>query len=207
MAKTSEPTLAPEVMNAAMKLFWTRGYHDTSVDALIAEAGLNRAAIYRHHGTKDGFFQALLGHYRSTVSALMLTPLRAADAGLDAVRAFFRQLRAFGETERSRRGCLMVATASEVSPRERAISRIVASFMDEVRGLFRAALTRAVDARALAQDADVDRLADYLLGALVGFMTLARSPVARATVVHFADEVLAQLDRLAAPEAPAREKA
>lgn len=42
---------------------------------------------------------------------------------------------------------------------------------------------------------------------MVGFMTLARSPAARATVVHFADEVLAQLDRLAAPEAPAREKA
>jgi TetR/AcrR family transcriptional repressor of nem operon len=206
VAKVIESALASAALDRAMKLFWTKGYYDTSIDALIAEAGLNRAAIYRRFGSKEGFFRALLEHYRGTVTALMLTPLRAPDAGLPAVRAFFLRLRAYGESEKSRRGCLMVMTASEVSTRERAIARVVLSFMDEVRGLFAAALARAVAAGELPPDVATDRQADYLLGALVGFMTMARSPLPRASVVHFVDEVLGQLDRLAAPGVPNKEK-
>lgn len=201
-----ESVLASNVLDRAMRLFWTRGYYDTSIDALIAEAGLNRATIYRRFGNKEAFFRALLEHYRQTVAALMLKPLRAPDAGLPALRAFFLLLRAYGESEKSRRGCLMVMTASEVTTRERAIARVVASFLEEVRGLFAAALERAVATGLLPPDITAERQADYLLGALVGFMTMARSPVSRASVVHFVDEVLGQLDRLAAPGVPGKER-
>ena len=138
----AEQTIAPAALEGAMRLFWQRGYYDTSIDALIAEAGLNRSMIYRRFKTKRDFFCALLEHYRDTVSAQMTAPLRAPDADLAAVRVFFRRIRVFAESEQSRRGCLMVMTGSEVSSRERSIARIVTGFMDSVRGLFVAALER-----------------------------------------------------------------
>lgn len=194
--KQAAQAIPADVLDRAMRLFWQRGYYDTSIDALIAGAGLNRSAIYRHFGSKKQLFRALLEHYRDTVSAKMLAPLRAPDADLEAIRAFFRRLRALAETEQSRRGCLMVMTGSEVSTRERAIGRVVMAFMDEVRGLFAAALDRATTAGDLSPRVESGTLADYLLGVLVGFMTLARSPLPRAAVGHYIDEVLVQLDGL-----------
>lgn len=179
-----------------MRLFWQRGYYDTSIDALIAEAGLNRSMIYRRFKTKRDFFCALLEHYRDTVSAQMTAPLRAPDADLAAVRVFFRRIRVFAESEQSRRGCLMVMTGSEVSSRERSIARIVTGFMDSVRGLFVAALERGRAAGQLPERVEPVKLADYLLGALVGVLSLARAPLPRAAVVNYVDEVLVQLDGL-----------
>jgi TetR/AcrR family transcriptional repressor of nem operon len=186
-----------EPLRNALQVFWERGYAGTSIDTLIAEAGLNRAAIYRRYGSKQGFFAALLDYYRRTVSARMLAPLYAADAGLDAVRGFFRRLRLYGESDDGHRGCLMAMTASEVSIREQQIARVVGEFMTEVRGLFRAALGRAVAGGKLRPELALDDLADYLLGSLLGFMTLARSPVPRPTLGHHIDGVLRTLDALA----------
>lgn len=192
----AEQTIAPAALEGAMRLFWQRGYYDTSIDALIAEAGLNRSMIYRRFKTKRDFFCALLEHYRDTVSAQMTAPLRTPDADLAAVRVFFRRIRVFAESEQSRRGCLMVMTGSEVSSRERSIARIVTGFMDSVRGLFVAALERGRAAGQLPERVEPVKLADYLLGALVGVLSLARAPLPRAAVVNYVDEVLVQLDGL-----------
>lgn len=197
-----------ELLQRAMRLFWQRGYYDTSIDALIADAGLNRSLIYRQYGSKRELFGALLAHYRDTVSARMLAPLRAEGADLAGVRSFFLGLRALAETEQSRRGCLMVMAGSEVSTRERAIGKVVLAFLDEVRGLFAAALDRALAAGQLAPGSSAAptssaRLADYLVGALVGFMTLARSPLPRAALVNYVDELLGLLDGRAAELGPA----
>ena len=192
-----------ELLQRAMRLFWQRGYYDTSIDALIADAGLNRSLIYRQYGSKRELFGALLAHYRDTVSARMLAPLRAEGADLAGVRSFFLGLRALAETEQSRRGCLMVMAGSEVSTRERAIGKVVLAFLDEVRGLFAAALDRALAAGQLSARTEPARLADYLVGALVGFMTLARSPLPRAALVNYVDELLGLLDGRAAELGPA----
>jgi TetR/AcrR family transcriptional repressor of nem operon len=186
-----------EALKRALRLFWQRGYYDTSIGTLIAEANVNRATIYRHFGSKQAFFQALLEHYRDTIAARMLAPLRGEGADLSAVRMFFHGLRALAGTDHSRRGCMMVAAGSEVSTRERAIARVVTQFMDEVRGLFAAAVERSRAAGALDEQAEPERLGDYFLGALIGFMTLARSPLPRASLVHYVDEVLAHVDGLA----------
>lgn len=191
-----EPAIAPAAMEGAMRLFWQRGYYDTPIDALITEAGLNRAMIYRRFKTKRIFFCALLEHYRDTVSAQMTAPLRVPDADLAAVRVFFRRLRALAQSEHSRMGCLMVMTGSEVSTRDRSIARIVSEFLDSVRALFVAALERARAAGQLPERVEPVKLADYLFGALIGVLSLARSPLPRAAVANYVDEVLVQLDAL-----------
>jgi TetR/AcrR family transcriptional repressor of nem operon len=185
-----------EVLDRALRLFWQRGYYDTSIGTLTSDAKINRATIYRHFGSKRVFFQALLEHYRDTIAAKMLAPLRSAGADLAAVRLFFLGLRALAGSEHSRRGCMMVAAGSEVSTRERSIGRIVTQFMDEVRGLFAAAIERARAAGVLDAQTEPERLGDYFLGALIGFMTLARSPLPRAALVHYVDEVIAHVEGL-----------
>ncbi len=47
------------LLAAARRAFAEQGYADTSMDALCAEAGLTRGALYHHFGGKEGLLEAV----------------------------------------------------------------------------------------------------------------------------------------------------
>ena len=97
---------------------------------------------------------------------------------------------------RERLGCLMCLTAAEVSPHDPSIARIVSSYLDELRALFRRACLNSRARREVRSGTDVDQVADYLAGAVLGLMTLARAPAPRSALVHYVDGVLGFLNAL-----------
>jgi TetR/AcrR family transcriptional regulator, transcriptional repressor for nem operon len=48
---------------AGMKLFYEQGFHGTTVDAVLARAGVPKGSFYHHFGSKDMFGQAVLDKY------------------------------------------------------------------------------------------------------------------------------------------------
>jgi TetR/AcrR family transcriptional repressor of nem operon len=187
---------AEETLDSAMDVFWTKGYYDTSIDELVSETGLHRAAVYGRFGSKRGLFEAALDRYRTTIIAAFLAPLARPDAARADIDRFFRVIQREGIERQKGRGCLMVNTSSEVSPHVRSVARIVASFLDDLRASLRRA---CLNARALGEmhpRADVDKVADYLVGSVLGLWTLARSPAPAATLRHYVDGVLGFLDGL-----------
>jgi AcrR family transcriptional regulator len=59
MQQRSEETKA-KIMEAAIKLFSTRGYNKASVDDICEEAGISKGAFYHHFKSKQALFLALL---------------------------------------------------------------------------------------------------------------------------------------------------
>jgi AcrR family transcriptional regulator len=59
MQQRSEETRA-KILEAAIKLFSTRGYNKASVDDICKEAGISKGAFYHHFKTKQALFLALL---------------------------------------------------------------------------------------------------------------------------------------------------
>ncbi len=59
MQQRSEETRA-KIMEAAIKLFSTRGYNKASVDDICKEAGISKGAFYHHFKSKQLLFLALL---------------------------------------------------------------------------------------------------------------------------------------------------
>lgn len=49
------------VLEVAERHFAAHGYDGTSTEALVAEAGLTRGALYHHFGSKRGLFEAVVG--------------------------------------------------------------------------------------------------------------------------------------------------
>ncbi len=195
MGTRSQP-LSEDRLDKAMRLFWEKGYYDTSIEDLMARTGLHRAAIYGEFGSKKKLFEALLTRYRAKVTAERLAPLKSPDAALPELKQFFRQFRDREALPRHRLGCLMCLTAAEVSPHDPSIARIVSSYLDELRGLFRRACVNSRERGEARSGVDVDQIADYLAGAVLGLMSLARAPAPRSAVVHYLDGVLAFLNGL-----------
>ena len=193
---TRPQALSEENLDRAMRLFWEKGYYDTSIEDLMARTGLHRAAIYGKFGSKKGLFEALLTRYRAKVTAEKLAPLQLPDAALAELKQFFRQFRDSQALPSARLGCLMCLTAAEVSPHDPSIARIVSSYLDELRGLLRRACINARARRQVRTGTDVDQVADYLAGAVLGLMSLARAPAPRGAVTHYLDGVLQFLNDL-----------
>ena len=196
MGKTGTWELSDNVLDRAMCLFWDKGYFDTSIEDLVRDTGLNRAAIYGRFGGKQALFEALLNRYRSTVTAELLEPLQSPNSGLGDIEQFFRRVHDYLRRPGGPRGCLMCNTASEVSPHIAEVATIVSAFMADLQGRFRRACSNALERGDIDPATDVVAVADYLCGAVLGLMALARSPSSPQTLTHYVDGILFFLGRL-----------
>jgi AcrR family transcriptional regulator len=63
-----------QLIEVATRLFAERGYEDTSIEAVLAAAGVSRGALYHHFAGKDALFEAVL----QSVDARIFAQLTAA---------------------------------------------------------------------------------------------------------------------------------
>jgi len=185
-----------ERLDQAMDVFWERGYYDTSIDQLIVRTGFHRAEVYGRFRSKQRLFEAALRRYREKVISAFFEPLGRPDAALADIDRFFRGIYDSAAEPERRRGCLMINTASEVSPHIRSVARIVSSYLDQLGALLRRACVNARKRGELRSNADVDQVADYLVGSVLGLWMLARSPAPDTMLRHYVEGILASLDEL-----------
>jgi AcrR family transcriptional regulator len=65
-----------QLIEVATRLFADNGYEDTSVEDVLAAAGVSRGALYHHFAGKDALFEAVV----ESVEASVMTALMAAGA-------------------------------------------------------------------------------------------------------------------------------
>ncbi len=188
--------LSERSLARATRVFWETGYEATTVSDLAGRTGLYRAAIYGEYGSKRRLFGALLQRYRERVAEAMMAPVARQDASLAQVRQFFDDLRRFAHGPEGRRGCLLVLSAAETAPHLPSVARIVEAYLGDLRARLARALGNARRQGEVRADVDCAAAADYLAGAVLGLMTLARSPAPRSTVRNYVVGVLAFLSNL-----------
>jgi len=86
------------IIEAASRLFATRGYASTSIDDIAAEAGVTKPIVYRHFGPKKKLHLALLALHRdellSTLAEAMRQPGTLAERVPRATDAWFSYVEA-----------------------------------------------------------------------------------------------------------------
>ena len=82
---TAETTKA--LIAAARRSFATVGYAATSMDALCAEAGLTRGALYHHFGGKDGLLEAVVRQMDGEMTARLQAVWKRHEDPFDSFKA------------------------------------------------------------------------------------------------------------------------
>jgi len=67
------------VLDAAVDVFWRRGFEATSIDQLEAATGLRRQSLYGAFGDKERLFLAALRRYHERVGGSVKQALRDPD--------------------------------------------------------------------------------------------------------------------------------
>lgn len=173
----------PEIaLDKAMRLFWTKGYHDTSIRDLVEHTGVNYYGLYDQFESKHGLFLAALDRYGAMVMSEIAAGLKERPGGLNAIRRAFDRLLTFVTSENGKAGCMMCNTAAELAPHDAAAAKRVRHNMKRLKTAFAGALSEAKTEGKIVANADVDTLGEYLATTALSVGLLVRAGMSRAHV-------------------------
>jgi TetR/AcrR family transcriptional regulator, transcriptional repressor for nem operon len=174
-----------EALDAAMELFWRKGYEAASMRELLDAMGIGRGSLYDTFGDKHALFLAALDRFQEVRTSWVEEVL--AGSGLDGVREVFRRsVEGLVEFE-PRRGCLLANSAVELAPHDPEVAGRISRYVQRTEEAFEGALVRAREEGEIPADSDPKALARFLVNTLHGMRVLARAGSERETledIVH-----------------------
>ncbi|MBX2801906.1 MAG: TetR/AcrR family transcriptional regulator [Myxococcales bacterium] len=174
-----------EVVDRAMRVFWTQGVRGTSMRTLVQATGLKPGSLYAAFGSKDGLFREALAAYSAQV--------RTAASGADPTTLI--EIWFAAHIERSvphgepGRGCLLLASASELSALEAESVAAVKGELEALERTFAACVARM----GTTKGPEPVAVARLLVAALAGISTLARAGADRQVLEDVARAALTLL--------------
>lgn len=141
-----------QIVEAADRLFYERGFEATSFADIARELGLSRGNFYYHFKTKDEILDAVIRQRLETTRDMLDAWERDIRSPAERIRSFFRILIA-NRTRIMAHGCPVGTLCNELAKLDHAAkadaARLFALFRSWLSGQF-SALGRAADADALA---------------------------------------------------------
>lgn len=108
-----------DALEAALGLFWAKGYEATSLADLTRAMGLSKSSLYDTFGDKHTLFLAAFDRYADTrlgpALAMLEDTSRPARIRLEA---FLRRFITIKVRDGDRRGCMIGNTAVELAPHD-----------------------------------------------------------------------------------------
>ncbi len=78
-----------QLVAIATRMFAERGYEDTSIEAVLREAGVSRGSLYHHFPSKEALFEAVAEEVETSVGAQTVAAASGSEGPVEALRAGF----------------------------------------------------------------------------------------------------------------------
>ncbi len=187
MPRAADPATRERILDAAAKLFYTRGIRAVGMAEIVTAAGCGKNVLYRHFPSKDELVLAYLQRFAERLRASMDAALDGLDKIPSAALVAVTREIADRVTARGSRGCPFRNYLREMRDPTQASGRFA---MTEIR-----AQRRRIDGLVARLDVeDPDLLADRIWLALEGLYASAPygdRPAAATTAVGLVQELLA----------------
>ncbi len=162
------------LIEAAIALFWEKGYANTSMTDILAAAKANSGSFYHFFSSKEDLLLAVLDRYTAMLHPALLEP--AWEGVTDPIERIFALLARYRiiilQTDCTY-GCPIGRLALEIGPEQREVHRLLAENFDGWAAAVRECLERAAD--RLPGDVDRERLSQFVLAVMEGGVMLSRS--------------------------------
>ncbi len=102
-----------QVLDAAMHLFWARGYPGTSLRDIVDATGLQPPSIYNAYGNKRGLLNVVLARYSEQVMARWVKTVQEAPTARSAIERLLKAIVKQHFDPATPGGCLVALAAQE----------------------------------------------------------------------------------------------
>jgi TetR/AcrR family transcriptional repressor of nem operon len=159
------------IAEAAMRVFWHRGYAATSIQDLVEGTGLSRSSLYSTFQSKQGLYQHALRRYEevTTTNVLLLS-----SPGLP--KALIRQylMRVAEDELHDPRGCLVANATLELAGHDEAVAGLVAHNFQRLQKALEKVIKRGQLSGEIASPKAPSALARFLVNTAQGMRVLGK---------------------------------
>ena len=164
-----------EAIESAMGVFWSSGYHATSLPELLEATNLSRGSLYAAFGDKHGLFLRALDRYIADSLTRLDAELDPRKDPLEGVRACLARYVKRTSGAGGKRGCLVVATSMELGSHDAEVEQRIRGFFKAMETRLTAALGRAKSEGQLADGIEPATAARLLMCLLVGMRVVSKT--------------------------------
>ena len=167
-----------KALDAAMKVFWCKGYEGASLSNLTKAMGINRPSLYAAFGDKESLFRKVLDRYDSGPAAYVQEALNQLTARA-AIEKLMEGAADVATASGNPRGCLFVQSALACGDKAEGIRNDLILRRDAGEKAVRLRLKRAQAEGDLPRDANTADLARYVVTVIQGIAVQAAGGATR----------------------------
>ena len=183
-------------LDAAMSLFWDKGYHATSLKDLEATLHMKPGSIYAAFSSKENLYLLSLEHYFETARARLRTQLLQASSLLAGLGEHLRSYARLSQGDTARQVCMLTKTLVDTRSTDPLIAQKTQEYLGWIRSEFATAFDRAKALGELPADADSNRLARRFQANITALRFELHQGAPQDEIVNLADDMAKELEQL-----------
>lgn len=171
-----------KALDAAMQLFWEKGYAATSLSDLTAKMEIQRPSLYAAFGDKEGLFEAALRRYTNLHATSIRTKLQKEQSVKESIRMFFENMVEEEYKRESNKGCFCINTMVEIAPHNEKFEVLTREHQMYLSVIFQELIAKGIQSGELQSDVNAKALAQTLVTSLIGLTVLMKSRPERSAI-------------------------
>ena len=171
-----------KALEAAMEVFWRKGYEAASMTNLLSAMDLSKSSLYQTFGSKQQLFERCLGRYANWLYKNQAKQLEESTSGYGFIENFLNSIANTAQSPEGKKGCLMVNSTIEFGQKDPIIAAAIADNLQLFSKLYMDAVKRAQKEGDISPDADPQVITNYLHVSISGLRTMVKAGADRKSV-------------------------
>ena len=183
-----------QALQAAMLVFWEKGYDGTSINDLEQAMGLNRTSIYNAFGNKGALFERVMTCYKESVMADLFARLDSAQNIREGIKRMLNGALDIHFDEDNPGGCLVVLSVMESGQHDAQSIASMQQTMQELKSALQSRISKAKKSGELSGDLDAGATATTIATTMAGMMVMGKANTSKAALKKTVSQVVGLLD-------------
>lgn len=184
-----------EALDAAMQLFWLKGYEATSMADLTAAMGLKKGSLYKAYGNKHELFVLAIKRYLGRILGDIQAMVEGAPTVKEGIRRYLTSCSfGFYQQEGVPRGCFAVNTVTELAPHDEEVAEVLTLHFKREVDVLTGVIREAQESGTIASLNAPEALAELVTVVAVGLLVGSKGPLRSIDDARLTEFVLAHFD-------------
>jgi TetR/AcrR family transcriptional repressor of nem operon len=185
-----------QALEAAMEVFWSKGFEAASLSDLTAEMGIQRPSLYAAFGDKKELFESALRRYNTWHASRIRNLLQQEESVISSFRHLFQQIGASADEHiNHHRGCFCINTMVELAPHDSKFSVLTREHQMYLAVIFREAIVRGQQNGEIDAALHAEAIANSLVVSMIGLTVMMKSNPESAMIKQAIEAALSLLAR------------
>ena len=171
------------IIEHAMHMFWTKGYHQTSIQDLVKIVGFNRAGLYDAFGDKETLFKSCFMKYREEILLQFNDLFNQKNTSREAFNSFFEFITNAYFNDPQRKGCLICNTYVEFLPSDDdEMKKLLSDTREMITDILYNKLKQASGNNELNQEINHRNISNTIYSSMVGVAVLSKTNIQKKDI-------------------------